>query len=145
MGAHKRGRGDPFGPNRFRPIWLGPWTPHRHPLPGTSLTRDLSSVRPPKMSLCFFFAPNFDLFFFCEGLLVELWPRGRGHGPPHLSVWSFLASFCASSHGLQGRFHKITPEKPKRAVGVVHGIDPGPQFREKTPTKEKRSKVEEGE
>ena len=41
--------------------------------------------------------------------------------------------------------HKMTPEKPKRTLWVLHGLDPRPQFHEKTLQEGKKSQNVSGE
>ena len=48
-----------------------------------------------------------------------------------LVSWWFMPNWRRPS-GRRGS-HKITPEKPKRALWVGHGLEPRPQFHEKTP------------
>ena len=37
--------------------------------------------------------------------------------------------------------HKMTREKPKRALWVGHGLEPRPQFNEETPQKEREERT----
>ena len=56
---------------------------------GFTRTPLYSSAGWPKISLFFSFSRHILVFSLSRGgLLVELWPRGRGHGPPQLCVWA---------------------------------------------------------
>ena len=39
--------------------------------------------------------------------------------------------------------HKMTPEKPKRTLWVGHGLEPRPQFHEKTPRERRKNETRE--
>ena len=64
------------------------------------------------------------------------WWGPEGLGARRVGSPKFRA-FCTLPPGRRG-LHKMTPEKPKRAIWVVHGLKPRPQVHEKTPESERK-------
>ena len=97
------------------------------PSPGPPFPRTAQNFRH-----LFLLSPPIPLFFlFLVVFFVELWRRFKAMARPN----------CTFGTVRNPSQHKMTPEKPKRAIWVGHGLDPEPQFNEKAPDTEKKSEL----
>ena len=79
-------------------------------------------------------APDLLRRIFCAG------PRQTTPPTAENFALSSLSGVLSWNCGRDSRTsHKMTPEKPKRTLWVVHGLEPRPQFHEKTPQRDEKT------
>ena len=88
----------------------------------------------PKISRVFFFRRKFRSFISLWGLLVELWSRFKAQVHPKCAFRLLWGHFVRAPAAPQAAGVSQTDSRePKRALLVVHGLEPRPQFHEETP------------